>query len=73
MSVRYKELYEVELAELMKKEFSGNFGLTLKFLALPFDKGKLSVDRYMCTVSLVSVSGLSFLILPLAFITRHAL
>jgi hypothetical protein len=51
MSVRYKELYEVELAELMKKEFSGNFGLTLKFLALPFDKGKLSVDRYMCTVS----------------------
>lgn len=41
MAVRYKELFEVELAELMKKEFSGDFGLALKFLALPLDRGML--------------------------------
>jgi Annexin len=38
MALRYKELYSVELYDVMKKEFSGDFGMALKFLSLPADK-----------------------------------
>jgi hypothetical protein len=42
---RYKELYEIELDELMKKEFSGDFGLAMKFLALPLDRAECAMIR----------------------------
>jgi hypothetical protein len=45
IALRYKELHEIELAELMKKEFSGDFGLALKFLALPLDKAECAMIR----------------------------
>lgn len=40
MAIRYKELYNEELHVLMKKEFSGDFGDVVKFLALPADKAE---------------------------------
>jgi Annexin len=43
MAIRYKELYNVELYDLMKKEFSGDFGRTVKFLALPADKAECAM------------------------------
>ena len=35
LALRYKELYSSHLHELMKKEFSGDFGLCMQFLAMP--------------------------------------
>ena len=37
MSLRYKELFGKELYDVMKKEFSGDFGTVLQYLALPLD------------------------------------
>lgn len=45
IALRYKELYETELDELMKKEFSGDFGFGLKCLALPMDKAEAAMIR----------------------------
>lgn len=35
IAIRYKELYGKDLIDVMKKEFSGDFGEALQFLALP--------------------------------------
>ncbi|GKZ00641.1 hypothetical protein MPSEU_001016300 [Mayamaea pseudoterrestris] len=43
--IRYKELHKQDLEELMKKEFSGNFGLALRFLALPLHKAECKMIR----------------------------
>jgi hypothetical protein len=45
ISIRYQELYEKPLDELMKKEFSGDFGFGLKCLALPMDKAEAAMIR----------------------------
>jgi len=45
IAVRYKELFGKDLDELMKKEFSGDFGLTLKFLSLPMNKAEAAMIR----------------------------
>jgi hypothetical protein len=38
--LRYKELQGKDLEELMKKEFSGDFGLAMRFLALPLNEAE---------------------------------
>lgn len=43
--VRYKELYQKNLWELMKKEFSGDFGTALEFLALPSHQAECAMLR----------------------------
>lgn len=43
ISIRFKELYNKELPDLMEKEFSGDFGLTLKFLSMPSDKAECAM------------------------------
>jgi len=45
MAIRYKELFDKELVDVMKKEFSGNFGLALQFLALPSDKAECAMIK----------------------------
>jgi Annexin len=40
MSIRFKELFSKELVDIMKKEFSGNFGKVTQYLALPADKAE---------------------------------
>jgi hypothetical protein len=45
LAIRYKELHNVQLSELMKKEFSGHFGLALKFLALPPNEAEAAMLR----------------------------
>mmetsp|Transcript_582 Transcript_582/g.879 ORF Transcript_582/g.879 Transcript_582/m.879 type:complete len:336 (+) Transcript_582:98-1105(+) len=40
ISIRYKELYEKSLLDVMKKEFSGDLGMTLEFLSLPLDEAE---------------------------------
>ena len=45
MNIRYKELFDKELDAVMKKEFSGDFGLALKFLSLPSDKAEAAMLR----------------------------
>jgi Annexin len=40
IAVRYKELYSKELVELMKKEFSGDFGNTIQCLSLRPDRAE---------------------------------
>jgi hypothetical protein len=45
MYIRYKEMFNQDLEELMKKEFSGNFGLALRFLALPLHKAECKMIR----------------------------
>ena len=45
MAIRYKELHSVELSELMKKEFSGDFGKALEFLALRPDRAEVKMLR----------------------------
>jgi len=45
MAIRYKELYEVELQEVMKKEFSGDLGLALRWLALPADQAEAKMVK----------------------------
>jgi hypothetical protein len=42
---RYKEMFSSDLEELMKKEFSGNFGLALRFLALPLHQAECKMIR----------------------------
>lgn len=48
MYVRYKELYQQDLAQLMDKEFSGNFGVALEFLALPPHYAECAMIRHAC-------------------------
>lgn len=49
MFVRYKELYEgQDLSKLMDKEFSGNFGLALEFLALPPHYAECAMIKHAC-------------------------
>lgn len=45
IALRYKELHDKELVDLMKKEFSGDFGTALEFLALPSDKAECAMIR----------------------------
>ena len=45
MALRYKELYDKNLNQVMKKEFSGDFGMALQFLALPSDKAEAAMIR----------------------------
>lgn len=45
IATRYPELFKTPLDELMKKEFSGDFGLTLKFLSLPMNKAEAAMIR----------------------------
>jgi glutamate formiminotransferase len=45
IALRYKELYEKDLAELMKSEFKGDFGLALKFMALPLNLAEAAMIR----------------------------
>ncbi|ACI65915.1 annexin [Phaeodactylum tricornutum CCAP 1055/1] len=48
MAIRYKELFERELVDVMKKEFSGDFGVALEFLSLPSDKAECAMIRKAC-------------------------
>jgi hypothetical protein len=41
--LRYKELFDKPLHELMKKEFSGNFGTAMEFLAMPADEAECAM------------------------------
>ena len=43
MAIRYKELYSTELSDLMNKEFSGDFGKALEFLALRPDRAEVKM------------------------------
>jgi len=43
ISIRFKELFNKDLSELMKKEFRGDFGTALEFLALPPDKAECAM------------------------------
>lgn len=45
ISLRYKELYGKELLQVMKKEFSGDFGAAMQFLSLPSDKAEARMIR----------------------------
>lgn len=45
ISLRYPELFKTPLDELMKKEFGGDFGLTLKFLSLPMHQAEAAMIR----------------------------
>jgi Annexin len=45
VAIRYKELHNIELSELMKKEFSGDFGLALEFLSLRPDDAEVKMLR----------------------------
>lgn len=45
ISLRYKEMFNKDLAELMKKEFSGDFGVAMKFLALPATEAEAAMLR----------------------------
>jgi hypothetical protein len=38
--MRYKELYDKDLSEVMKKEFSGDFGMAMRFLAMPLHEAE---------------------------------
>jgi len=58
LSRRYKELYDTSLTELMKKEFSGDFGRALKMLSMPLDDAecymlKKAMDGMGCNVKVV--------------------
>lgn len=48
ISLRYKELHGKKLVDLMKKEFSGDFGTCLEFLALPPDEMECAMIRKAC-------------------------
>lgn len=43
--VRYKELYNKPLDELMKSEFSGDFGFAMKLLSLPMNMAEAAMIR----------------------------
>jgi hypothetical protein len=48
MAIRYEELYGKSLQETMKKEFSGDLGASLEFLALPAHKAECAMIRKAC-------------------------
>jgi Annexin len=48
MSIRYKELYNESLEQLMKKEFSGDVGLALRWLAMPADQAEAKMIKEAC-------------------------
>lgn len=55
---RYKELYDKSLTELMKSEFSGDFGRVMKMLAMPIDEAeaymlKKAMDGFGCNAQVV--------------------
>lgn len=45
MSIRYKELYSKELQEIMDKEFGGDTGLALRWLAMPADQAEAKMIK----------------------------
>jgi len=45
MAIRYKELYGKELQEVMKKEFGGDLGLALRWLAMPADQAEAKMIK----------------------------
>jgi len=40
LSKRYEELFENKLVDIMKKEFRGDFGLAMEFLAMPLHEAE---------------------------------
>eukprot|EP00978_Attheya_sp_CCMP212_P006474 scaffold14838_cov45-Attheya_sp.AAC.2 len=49
ISLHYKEIYDKELKDLMKKEVgSGDFGMALQFLALPSDVAECAMLKKAC-------------------------
>ena len=48
MAIRYKELYNEPLEQIMKKEFSGDVGLALRWLALPADQAEAKMIKEAC-------------------------
>ena len=55
---RYSELYDKSLVDLMRKEFSGDFGDAMKMLAMPIDEAecymlKKAMDGLGCNVKVV--------------------
>lgn len=40
MALRYKELYGKEMVDVLKKNFSGDLGLALQYLAVPSDEAE---------------------------------
>ena len=40
LSKRYEELFESKLVDIMKKEFRGDFGLAMEFLAMPLHEAE---------------------------------
>ena len=48
LALRYKELQNMDLAELMKKEFSGDFGNTMVFLAMPLHEAECAMIKKAC-------------------------
>ena len=48
MAIRYKELYNEPLDQIMKKEFSGDVGLALRWLALPADQAEAKMIKEAC-------------------------
>lgn len=58
LSRRYKELYDKNLADLMRKEFSGDFGMAMKMLSMPIDEAecymlKKGMDGIGCNVKVI--------------------
>lgn len=58
LAKRYPELYDKPLAELMKSEFSGDFGRAMTILAMPLDEAecymlKKAMDGVGCNVHVV--------------------
>jgi hypothetical protein len=45
ISLRYKEMFHKDLSEVMKKEFSGDFGVAMKFSALPAPEAEAAMLR----------------------------
>jgi Annexin len=58
LSKRYPDLYEKSLAEVLKKEFSGDFGRAMTMLAMPLDEAecymlKKATDGVGCNAHVV--------------------
>lgn len=58
LSRRYTELYDKSLADLMKKEFSGDFAMLMKMLAMPIDEAecymlKKGMEGVGCNVKVI--------------------
>mmetsp|Transcript_23827 Transcript_23827/g.33311 ORF Transcript_23827/g.33311 Transcript_23827/m.33311 type:complete len:333 (+) Transcript_23827:125-1123(+) len=48
IALRYKELHEKNLRDVFKKEFSGDFGTAMEFLALPSHEAECAMIQKAC-------------------------